>query len=243
MENLETPEGRLIGRATADARVSVRKAAQQAGISESRWRQVVKGAQAISKGVQVPVVAPAATLARMAKAVDVASEELREVGRADAAEALRELEDGREWGTQALLRAVGRLAKQRREEFGLSRVNFAKEVGLSDSIVRDLEIAHHVPMSKSLWKIEKGLQWRHGSIAEVLESGRRASDVSMDDFDDEAVAFPEPKLGLRDVPTDALLAEVMRRLSVLQAGLGSKPDFDLAASSNREHLEDDGAEG
>ena len=150
---------------------------------------------------------------------------------------------GPEWGRGALLRAVGRLAKQRREEFGLSRVNFAKEVGLSDSIVRDLEIAHHVPMSKSLWKIEKGLGWKRGSIEEVLESGWRAAHVSMEDFDDEAVAFPEPNVGLRNVPTDALLAEVMRRLSVLQAGLGSKPDFDLAASSNREHLEDDAAEG
>lgn len=67
---------------------AVSKVAKLAGISESRWRQIAKGYQQATKDTRVPVRAPADTLARMAKAVGIAPEQLLEVGREDAAEEL-----------------------------------------------------------------------------------------------------------------------------------------------------------
>src|SRR5699024_2349066 len=81
------PEAVLIEQARTDVRprLSVRAAAKRADISESRWRQIAKGVQAVTADTSVPVVAPADTLARMALAVGVTTAQLREVGRADAA--------------------------------------------------------------------------------------------------------------------------------------------------------------
>jgi hypothetical protein len=73
------------------ARLSVREAARRAGISEGWWRQVVKGYQSLSGGAYGLVRdVPAGTIARMAKAAQVAPGRLAAEGqRPDAA---RELE-------------------------------------------------------------------------------------------------------------------------------------------------------
>lgn len=84
------PEGQLITAALKRAKMSVRGAAREAGISEARWRQIASGYQTVS-GTHVPVTAPAETLARMARVVRVTAEELREAGRSDAAEELERL--------------------------------------------------------------------------------------------------------------------------------------------------------
>lgn len=84
-------EAELIATAQKRSRLSNRKAAKRAGMSEGRWRQIIQGYQTVS-GVHVPVRAPADTLARMAHAVGgVAPEQLAVVGREDAAEELRTL--------------------------------------------------------------------------------------------------------------------------------------------------------
>jgi transcriptional regulator with XRE-family HTH domain len=85
----QPPEGALIGMAQKRSPLSARKAAEMAGLSEGRWRQIVSGYQTVSKGVYAPVHAPAETLARMARAVGVTPEQLEEAGRADAAAELR----------------------------------------------------------------------------------------------------------------------------------------------------------
>lgn len=72
-------------------RLSVRKAAAAAGISEGWWRQITKGIQSRSTG-SIPVVAPAETIARMALAVGVTADELRATGRTDAADVLPAIE-------------------------------------------------------------------------------------------------------------------------------------------------------
>jgi transcriptional regulator with XRE-family HTH domain len=97
----QRPEGKIIQEALkADGR-SVRKVAAQAGISEARWRQVVKGSIQVSPGVFNEVVAPPATLARMAHAVGVTPEQLAETGRTDAADLLERMgEDGTAGATQ-----------------------------------------------------------------------------------------------------------------------------------------------
>jgi hypothetical protein len=86
----QRPEGALIeaARLRQSPRKSGRKAAEMAGISEGRWRHIVKGYQTVKAGMYVEITAPADTLARMAWAVDVTAEELRDVGRGDAADFL-----------------------------------------------------------------------------------------------------------------------------------------------------------
>lgn len=71
--------------------MSVRKAAEAASISEGRWRSLAKGTHQVSKGTAVPTRAPADTLARMARAVGATPDQLREVGRNDAADELEAL--------------------------------------------------------------------------------------------------------------------------------------------------------
>lgn len=92
----QRPEGALLQEALKRKRISVREAAGRASISEGRWRQIVLGYQAASRGQRVEVIAPASTLAKMAWAVNVTPDELVAAGRSDAAEALREMGDADE---------------------------------------------------------------------------------------------------------------------------------------------------
>jgi hypothetical protein len=88
----QTPEGRLIEEATKASGRSVRTLAANAGISDTRWRHIVKGWQSTPGGGQAPVRAPAATLARMAYALGLTPEQLDEVGRSDAVPELQRLQ-------------------------------------------------------------------------------------------------------------------------------------------------------
>lgn len=87
------PEGELIRSALTRTGLSARKAAEKAGISEGRWRQIVNGYQVVTKGTYVPVRGPADTLAVMAQTVDIQPEQLAEAGRPDAAEELKKLRE------------------------------------------------------------------------------------------------------------------------------------------------------
>lgn len=84
----QPPEGRLIAEAlhSAEPKMTQRQAARLAGMSEARWRQLVSGYQSMGNNYYAPVTAKASTLARMAAIVGVTAEELRKVGRGDAAE-------------------------------------------------------------------------------------------------------------------------------------------------------------
>lgn len=65
------PEAQMIERLRVAARLSVRRAAVLAGMSEGRWRQIAKGYQAVTRDIVAPVVAPADTLKKMFEAVSV----------------------------------------------------------------------------------------------------------------------------------------------------------------------------
>lgn len=67
---------------------SIRSLAANAGISDTRWRQIVKGWQPGPEGTKLEVHAPALTLARMAFVAGVEPDNLAEAGRPDAAELL-----------------------------------------------------------------------------------------------------------------------------------------------------------
>ncbi|QVJ03015.1 helix-turn-helix transcriptional regulator [Nocardiopsis eucommiae] len=84
-----TPEGELIQSAIKRAKLSARQAAERAGISEGRWRQIANGYQVVAKGTYIPVTGPAETVAAMAEVAGVTAVQLAEVGREDAAEELR----------------------------------------------------------------------------------------------------------------------------------------------------------
>lgn len=87
-EPTQPPEAQLLERLRTGHRpkLSVRSAADQAGMSDARWRQIAKGFKYEAGGIRVPARAPADTLARMAKVVGATPDQLREAGRDDAAE-------------------------------------------------------------------------------------------------------------------------------------------------------------
>lgn len=85
MDPTPPPEGELIETARKRASMSQNKAAKRAGISGTRWRQIVKGVASGGRGIEIPAHGNAETVARMAQAVGVTAEELSEVERDDAA--------------------------------------------------------------------------------------------------------------------------------------------------------------
>jgi transcriptional regulator with XRE-family HTH domain len=84
------PEGVLLQRAQKRSGLTVVQAAEKAGMSRSRWNQIVSGYESVH-GTRVPFKAPADTVARMALAVGVMPAQLKEVHRGDAAKALEEI--------------------------------------------------------------------------------------------------------------------------------------------------------
>ncbi len=86
------PEAGVLRSARILQQLSVREAAHRAGVSTSLWRQVEAGYATPAKGVHTPKIAPAATLAYMARAVDLQPDDLESKGhRLDAAAILREI--------------------------------------------------------------------------------------------------------------------------------------------------------
>jgi transcriptional regulator with XRE-family HTH domain len=162
-------------------------------------------------------------------------------------------QDAREFGRQAILNRIGQLAKQRREELGLGRVPFARHIGLgSDKTLQDFEFGRRLPHGTTLRKIEKALGWRLGVVDDMLmNENRKASSITLEDMDEFE---PGEALPLDRVATADLLAEVIRRLGAIQKSIGapvpgiaeaigvsapSRDLFDLAASTNVEHLEEE----
>lgn len=84
------PEAALLKEALQRKRLSGREAARRAGVSDTWWRNIVRGYQTVS-GTPVPVKGPAETVARMAQVIDLTPDQLRDAGREDAAEALERL--------------------------------------------------------------------------------------------------------------------------------------------------------
>lgn len=168
---------------------------------------------------------------------------------AAVAEVLRigDLRDLPEFGSDALLRRLGQLAKQRREEIGVGRPAFAKEAGLgSDRTVVQFEFGRVLPSGTSQRRIEKALGWRLGAIEDAMAMlDRKASDIRMEELDaeDSLYVAGQHTTALSLVSSEDLLAELARRLGV---GSGLKADvqdlYGLAASTNSEHLEDENGE-
>lgn len=72
--------------------LSVKKLAANAGISDTRWRHIVRGWQPAPGGGMAAVVGPAPTVARMAFAVGISADDLAKTGRTDAASLLARIE-------------------------------------------------------------------------------------------------------------------------------------------------------
>jgi hypothetical protein len=93
---LLTPLGQLLEHARQKVmHISGREAARLAGMSEGRWRQIVRGVQA-KAGMDIPVTAPARTIVAMALAVEVdPAEALRAAGFDVAEEDIQAMADRR----------------------------------------------------------------------------------------------------------------------------------------------------
>ena len=155
------------------------------------------------------------------------------------------LEGISEFGEVALRRRIGELAKQRREEIGLGRIPFSKELGMSDSTLRDLEYGRRLPFGSTMRKVEKGLGWRLGSIEDVMRmKDRKASSIQIEELDAEdslRIGLNQREiLSLATVPDEALIEELRRRL-IAKHDVPAAPQelYGLAASTNVEHLEDE----
>jgi len=161
-----------------------------------------------------------------------------------------DMEQGRQYGEEAMLRRLGQLARQRREEIGMGRERMAEELKIgSGATIRDFEFGRTKPYAMTLRKFERGLHWRSGVIDELLAVAetRNASDVSMEDLDAWDAA---PKAPLATFSTPELLRELASRLETLQAGMGGNVFRDPAPGTQDlygmaangyipEHLEDD----
>ncbi len=83
----QRPEGALLESARTARRpiMSVKVASARAGISEASWRAYVNGYRSLTAGNPIQMIAPAATLARMADALDLRPADLEAADRPDAA--------------------------------------------------------------------------------------------------------------------------------------------------------------
>lgn len=112
----QRPEGALIEQAAKLKKLSARKAADLAGMSDARWRQIVNGYASAGAGQVVQVDGPDETIARMARVVGVTADQLRDAGRVSAADVLLTLEGVHgesEW--RAVGTALDRLRAMRTE--------------------------------------------------------------------------------------------------------------------------------
>ncbi len=164
------------------------------------------------------------------------------VGALIEALSLEDVPQGYQWGTDELRARIGALAKQRREELGLSRDAMAERAELrSKQTVQNFEFARSMPRGQTLRQIEKVLEWKNNSIDEALESGKRAGDLTMEDFD-QFDRTPQER-PLASFSTEEVLAEAIRRLTEFRGALGpSKPVehqflYGLAANNDPSHLE------
>jgi hypothetical protein len=105
-----TPWGGLITQALRRSGLSARAAAERAGISEGRWRQVASGYESRG-GTYTRVHGPASTVAKMAAAVGVTADQLTTAGRPDAAEVLRYQADTAETTMDNLIAIVDNLTE------------------------------------------------------------------------------------------------------------------------------------
>ena len=154
--------------------------------------------------------------------------------------------DVSEFGPEALLRQLGRLAKQRREEIGIGRVLFAKEAGLgSDKTIVDFEFGRRLMNGTNQRKVERALGWRLGVIDDIMRMvDRKASSIGMEmlDAEDSLHIAAQGGAGLALVSNEDLIEELRRRLLKSPAPMQNQDVqnlFGLAASTNAEHLEDE----
>lgn len=97
----QRPEGKLLQDALEATGRSIRQVAADAGMSDARWRQLVKGY--MTKGGHVAEeIAPAATLARMAAVLGITPEDLASTGRTDAASLLSHMATRSDYGADAV---------------------------------------------------------------------------------------------------------------------------------------------
>lgn len=127
---------------------------------------------------------------------------------------------------ERMLAHVGRLARQRRGEIGFTgRIRFAQTIGIGEASLKTFELGHTEPNAHNKAKIERGLDWKAGIIADVLDladDGRvDPAEVDMSYMDGREV--PEPAKHAGELGDLELLTEVIRRLERYRDALDDPP--------------------
>jgi transcriptional regulator with XRE-family HTH domain len=116
----------------------------------------------------------------------------------------------------AMLLRLGQLARQRREEKGLSRNLVASESGVkSETTIQNFEYGKTLPMPIYQKALEEVLEWKSGVIEQMMASGVEPGDVTSEMLDlPRRDMWPEAAPGsLQGVSLDELLGEIRRRVT------------------------------
>ncbi|MBB3035567.1 helix-turn-helix domain-containing protein [Hoyosella altamirensis] len=199
MSDSDAPaEARLIRRTRAAQipKLSIRRAAELAGISEGRWRQIESGFQWVRAGDKARVDAPPETLARMASVLGISARELKEAGRSDAASFLMALQENERRIKEHERHFAGALSQVSDEELldELGRRLRAKQ--RRSALTDDEQVQRQM-------EIDRGVR----PNLDLTSEGRRRLGVvppedPTPDFDDEQLAAHERKPGDRHTSDD-----------------------------------------
>jgi len=144
-----------------------------------------------------------------------------------------DLNDAQDYGTKAVVRRLGELARERREAMGLGRAAFCEMAGIgSESTMTKFEHGVAVPRGVTRKKLELTLGWRDGAISSmVADKEVLASAIEMTDLEDPSNIVPNVEPGsrspLRWIATEDLLAELMFRIRRLDQVLEPQRRRDL----------------
>jgi hypothetical protein len=172
-----TPEGRLIEQAAKASGRSIRQLAANAGMSDTRWRQVVRGWQENSAGKVIEARASDEMLARMAYVVGLEPGQLTQAGRPDAAKALgryrRLLPDGSSFLTD---RGFGGelVIRERDGTTTYARVGAPAHPGAGQPDEIDLIYASSMSAREKLVRIRQVLELRAQAEAEEAQQREKA---------------------------------------------------------------------
>jgi len=200
---METPEGALIGSTLKHMRPpkSGRTAAKEAGISEGRWRQIVSGYASMGHGRKAPVVAPALTLARMARTVGLTPDDLQDVGREDAAVEMLRMESDVSDALGRIESHSAALAEQDRMQNEQAQLRIqvkGRDVRLSDA--SEDQLLQEIRRRLIAWRLK--VPGQESQIADELAAAReRRSELEVSSY------LPPADVAAREGAPDTRVAD------------------------------------
>jgi transcriptional regulator with XRE-family HTH domain len=113
--------------------------------------------------------------------------------------------------TKIIQKRIGSLIRDRRKQMGESLAALAERAGINSKTLWSAEKGERIPHDVNQLKIEMALEWREGSIAEVLE---QAAVINVDTLTLQYMREPhraEPLTTAKSLSDEELLAELAYR--------------------------------